>query len=266
MIAPLHVAPVAYLIITAVFMVSVFALRHRAFFEACRMHPYGLYRGKRLATVVTSLFVHVDGLHLLLNTAFLIIYLPEVEFMLRDDFGSLAGSLLLVPAVVFISWFAAGCDALQRRKDKWHRSAGCSHVIFGIMVLYFVYFPVGDEGGVPTLLPSIPGIAIAVILLVLLLFLVFVNQASAAPIHFYGALAGLILACVIRPELIGETFGVVCTDYVSEKGGDKSKRTDEQGTDNAVSGPPGKSAFAPFAALDGVRLIGMQAVHPLGDC
>lgn len=265
MIAPLHVAPVAYLIITAVFMVSVFALRNRPFFEACRMHPYALYRGKRLATVVTSLFVHVGWLHLLLNTAFLVIYLPEVEFMLRDDFGSLAGSLLLVPAVLFIGWFAAGCDALQRRKDKWHRSAGCSHVVFGIMVLYFVYFPVDDEGGEPTLLPSIPGVAIAAVLLVLLLFFVLVNQASAAPIHFYGALAGLILACVIRPEWIGETLGAVRAAHVSEKGGDKSERTDEQGTDHAVSGPPGKSAFAAFAALDGVRLIGVQAVHPLGD-
>lgn len=156
MIAPLHVAPLAYLIIIAILIMSIIALRHRSFFNACRMHPYAVYRGRRLATVVTSLFVHVGWLHLLLNMVFLIIYLPEVEFMLRDDFGSLAGSLLLVPAVLFIGWFAAGCDALQRRKDKLHRSAGCSHVIFGIIVLYFVYFPVGDEGGVPTLLPSIP--------------------------------------------------------------------------------------------------------------
>jgi len=264
MLAPLHVAPLAYSIIAILVAVSVAALRDRKTFEALRMHPYSLYRGKGLFTVLTSVFVHVDGKHLLLNAVFLLIYLPEVEYMLVDDFGPIIGRVLLLVVVAGISWLASMGSALQHRKDEWHWSAGSSHVAFGIIILYFVYFPIGDEGTAPTILPAFPSILIALTILVILFLFVWVGWASAAPIHLYGALAGLLMACLIRPALLEEVAIAIDTS-ISEKRDGKTNRPKDHGADQAVAGSVSECAFAAFAALDGFRLVGVQPVHAAWD-
>lgn len=265
MLAPFAEVPLAYFMIATLIAVSLFALRNRPLFDAWRMHPYAIYRGKRLFTVFTSVFVHVDGKHLLLNIMFLLIYLPEVAYMLKDDFGPIIGRLLLLLVVTCISWLASMGSALQYRKNEWHRSTGSSHVAFGIIIMYFVYFPISDEGIAPSILPAFPCIFIALTILLLLSLFVLVGWASAAPIHLYGALAGLFMACVIRPALLEEVAVAIGISIALEKCDDKPEGPENHGTDQAVPGPVGESAFPAFAALDGFRLIGVQAVHPGWD-
>jgi len=265
MLAPLHVAPLAYSIIAILVAVSVGALRNRRLFDAWRMHPYSIYRGKRLFTVFTSVFVHVDGKHLLLNITFLLIYLPEVAYMLNDDFGPIIGRLLLVLVVTCITWLASMGSALQHRKHEWHWSTGSSHVAFGIIIMYFVYFPIGDEGIAPSILPAFPCIFIALTILSLLFLFVCVGWASAAPIHLYGALAGLLMACVIRPALLEEVAVAIGISIALEKSDDEPEGPENQGTDQTVSGSVGECAFSAFAALDGFRLVGVQTVHAAWD-
>lgn len=264
MFAPLHTAPFAYFLVAAMVAVSVAGLSSRRLFEELRMHPYSLYRGKRMFTVFTSVFIHVDGTHLLLNSLILLIYLPEVEFMLIDDFGPIPGGLLLLLAVTGISWLASIGSALQHRKNEWHWSAGSSHVAFGFIIMYFVYFPIGDEGTVPTILPVLPGILIALIILSVLLLFVLFGWASAAPIHLYGALAGLLMTCLIRPALLEEVATAIGTS-ISKKRDDKANRSEDHGTDQAVSGSVGESPFSTFTTLDGFRLIDVKAIHTRWD-
>ncbi len=252
MFAPLYTTPLAYLIITAIIVVSVVALRKSSLFDACRMHPYSVYRGRRMFTVFTSVCVHTGWLHLLLNAVFLVIYLPEIEYMLNDDFGPFWGGMLLLFVVTFIASFASMCSAVQHRQDRQHWSTGSSHVVFGAMTLYFVYFPIDDGGTVPKPLPVVPGFLIALIILSLLFLLTWLDWAAAAPMHFYGALAGLLLACMIRPALIGELFENVRPPTELEESYRKSDGAEDKGAYYAVSGSPSERTLAPCAALDGV--------------
>lgn len=89
MVAPMHNTPFAYLIALAIVLCIIHALTHCSFFESWRMHPYSIFRGNRMFTVLTSLFVHVDGMHLLINTGMLCLTLPEAIHL----YGALAGVL-----------------------------------------------------------------------------------------------------------------------------------------------------------------------------
>src|SRR5690554_3982980 len=101
MLAPLHIAPLAYFIIAILFTVGVISLYREAWFLGGRMHPYSIYRGRRLHTLLTSVAVHVDGKHLLINIGLLCLLLPEIEYLLIDDFGPLVGRLLLISCFLF---------------------------------------------------------------------------------------------------------------------------------------------------------------------
>ncbi|MFC7526869.1 rhomboid family intramembrane serine protease [Parapedobacter sp. GCM10030251] len=250
MIAPLHVAPVAYLIITAVCMVSVFALRNRSFFEACRMHPYALYRGKRLATVVTSLFVHVNEKHLLINAGLLFLALPEVEYMLVDDFGALMGRLLVLAFILFSAAFAGLFTAIQHRSNARHRSAGASALIMALVLFFLMYFPVEPLNVGPSILPLwLPmWLALGMIVFMLLFALL---KIPAGAIHLYGALAGILFAFAVRPQAAIEIAEIICPQWKLEKGNDETPWY-KHASEHPVDGPVEECPFAPFAALDGV--------------
>jgi len=269
MLAPLHVAPLAYLVILAIILASVYALKNPLRFEAWRMHPYAIYRRQRLDTLFTSLFVHVDVAHLGINAGLLCFVLPDVEFMLVDDFGWWWGRLLLLFCIVFVAGFAGSLSAIQHRSDQSHRSAGASGLVCALVMVYLVYLPIEPIRGLPGFMHDVMPFWIAMsfvaaLVLVAAMAMLVRIPAPASAIHLYGALAGVLLTFVIRPASFGEIAQSLSSCVVSEKRDDESAGHDHVG-DHADNDTASERFFAAFAALDGVRLVDTQWLHPLGN-
>ncbi|MEC3881606.1 rhomboid family intramembrane serine protease [Parapedobacter flavus] len=254
MLAPLHEAPLAYFFIATLVAVSLAALRKRRLFETLRMHPYSLYRGKRMFTVFTSVFVHVDEKHLLINGGLLCLTLPEVEYMLVDDFGVWAGHGLELLFIAFTAVFVGVLAAIQHRYHPAHRSAGASALVLAAALFFLMYFPVEPIGVMPGFMAGLLPIWIAFIMLFVLVVQVWLREPAGA-VHLYGALAGVLLACSIRPISLIEIAA-----FVSEESDDKSARYNHA-TDHADDDTAEERPFPAFAACDGFRLIGVQAIH-----
>ena len=101
---------------------------------ACRWGavPDQLHRGRDLLTLLSSVFVHVDALHLLANVAFFAAFAPRVE----DDLGH-AGllALFLGSAVV------AGVGHVLLVPDQTDPSIGASGGVAGVLGAHLLLAP-----------------------------------------------------------------------------------------------------------------------------
>jgi|SRR5690554_6664411 len=195
--------PLAYLVILVIMAISCYAWYDRAFFERNRMHPYSIYRGKKIHTAWTSIGIHVNYKHFLINVFLLLCSLTEVEYMLVDDFGRWSGAAWFCFFIFFSAAMTAGLSALQYRDQPLHSSAGASTLIIAAVFVYLLYFPVLSIPGLQVFsLPILPYILAAILLLVLLSLAWLQDPAGGN--HVYGALAGILFVLIVRPEAVTE--------------------------------------------------------------
>ncbi|PPK99302.1 rhomboid family intramembrane serine protease [Parapedobacter indicus] len=263
MFAPVHHTPLAYLIIAAIVAVSISALRNPRLFDTWRMHPYSIYRGRRIRSILTSVFVHINEMHLLINSMLLCLALPEVEYMLVDDFGVINGRLLLLFFILFAALFVGMLTAIQYRKQRKHWSAGASALVMALVLFFLIYFPVEPIAGMPAFASDVLPLWIALVLLAALGILALLKDPAGA-IHLYGALAGILLAFLIRPASMTEIIRNADFSVASEESNNKPTG-DDHAADHADDGTAEESAFPAFTAFYSVRVMDRQTVHPLGD-
>ncbi|WP_257670940.1 rhomboid family intramembrane serine protease [Parapedobacter tibetensis] len=199
MLPALHEAPLAYVFSILVFVTSVVALYLPPLFTRLQLYPYAIWRGRRLYTLWTSLFVHGGWKHLLLNVFFLMVFMGEVEYMLVDDFGPVYGRLSLLNMIICIALLAGVASAFEHRKHIAHWSMGSSALVFGLVMFYYAYLPFGDVPITDSFWTGVHGFHISVVLFVGLTLSMRFKILQVAAIHWYGALAGWILAVLMSP-------------------------------------------------------------------
>lgn len=207
MFAPLQDAPLAYTLLLILFLVGLLGFAYPDLISRFKFYPYAVARAKRLEGVFTSLFFHDGWMHLCTNLIFAVFFLPEVEYMLVDDFGRPYGSILLICTVAGIALFAGITTAFRYRDQIGFSSLGFSAVLFGIAVFFYFYLPVerSEDGGIIT--GILHGYQIGAFGFIALYMFVRYRVGKAAKPHLYGALGGLVLAIIIRPLLIMEVLG-----------------------------------------------------------
>ena len=156
-------------------------------------------RRKQHYRIFTSSFLHGDLFHLLFNMMTLYYFGPVVELELGTD-GFLVVYFGAILASGIISFYV-------NRSNADYSSLGASDGVSGVLLsfclfypldkLYFLFIPIG-----------IPAIVFAVIFIAISAGLMGRegNRISHEG-HLGGALAGVILTVLMRPEVIGQLFG-----------------------------------------------------------
>src|SRR5690606_18420686 len=121
-----------------------------------------------------------------------------------DDFGRFYGEMLFFCMVFGIALFSGLVAAYKHRAEIGYSSLGLSAAVFGNCEFYYFYFPVevNDDGGIIT--GALHGYQMGLFGFIALSLFVWLNVGKAAPIHFFGAVGGLILAICVRPDLVKE--------------------------------------------------------------
>lgn len=192
-------APATYALIFANLVVSAYAFFiDRGFINHFAFQVDAVVKKEQHYRVITSSFLHVGAFHLLFNMMTLFFFGPTVEEIL----GKLGFLVVYFGAII-----ASGVTtAIVHRKNGSYSSVGASDAVSGVLLSFCVFFPLQPiyimfiPVGIPALLYGF-------------LFIVLSARLMGEPGsrvahegHLGGAVAGVILTLLMKPEAITRFF------------------------------------------------------------
>lgn len=196
-------APVASIIFVVILAVSFIAFSNENLYAKLLLHPYSVFRGEKVFTVITSGFIHRDWTHLIFNMVSYFFFAFRLEQYLGHwQFGMLyMVSLILsdIPSVV------------KHKDDYWYHSLGASGAISAVVFSCILFDP--KAGMYLMFIPiAIPSWLFGILYLV---YCWYASKQSRDTInhdaHFFGAISGVILTIILYHQIIPhflQQFGV----------------------------------------------------------
>jgi len=195
-------APVASVIFVLTLAASWWAFSSDNAYANLILHPYGVYRGHRRYTVITSGLIHADIMHLLFNMLSYFFFAFQLEMNLGHwQFGVL----------YFLSLILSDLPTVYKHKnDDWYYCLGASGAVSAVIFGAILYDPLAPLG-----MMLIPGIQIPAVIYGGL-YLFYCNYASKRAsdninhdAHMFGALSGLLLTIILNPHVVHEFINKV---------------------------------------------------------
>ncbi|WP_454803670.1 rhomboid family intramembrane serine protease [Mucilaginibacter phyllosphaerae] len=191
-------APVASVIFVITLATSLWAFSNENIYAQFILNPYGVSRGQRVYTVITSGLIHKDWNHLFFNMLSYYFFAFQLEALLGHwQFGVL----------YILSLILSDLPSIQKHKeDIWYNSLGASGAISAVVFSAILFNPSGKMGllFLPPQL-SIPAWLFGV------LYLVYCHYASKHArdninhdAHLYGAISGIVITFALHHNIINE--------------------------------------------------------------
>lgn len=149
--------------------------------------------------IITSSFLHANFAHLLLNMLTLFFFGPEVERLL----GRL-GFVVIYFGAILVSGFIS---LKVNRNNSAYASIGASDAVSGVVLSYCCFYPLQPlyilfiPIGVPAILYG------ALFIVISAKMMERSNRVIAHEGHLGGALAGVGLTLLMRPDIVSGLFG-----------------------------------------------------------
>jgi membrane associated rhomboid family serine protease len=194
----LQQAPVASVIFIVTIITSLIAFSNDWVYENFILRPYYVYQGKKLYTLITSGFIHLDLMHLFFNMFTFYFFAFTIERVLGHwQFGLLYG----------LSMVLADLPSVAKHKDNYgYGTIGASGAISAV-IFSFILFDPFEKMGLIFLPPQLglPAVAFGA------LYLIYCSYASKKQwgninhdAHLFGALAGIMITAIIHPAALGD--------------------------------------------------------------
>ncbi|MCC8424663.1 rhomboid family intramembrane serine protease [Mucilaginibacter sp. UR6-11] len=192
----LNQAPVASIILVITVLTSVLTFSNEEWFGKLMLHPYSVYRGKNVYTVITSGLIHKDWMHLFFN----MISYYCFAFTLEGVIGHWQFGLLYVASLILSDMPSVA----KHKNDFWYNSLGASGAVSAVIFSYILYDPMASMYIIPFPFP-IKAIIFGV------LYLVYCNYAAKHSrdninhdAHMFGALSGVAITLILNPAVAPE--------------------------------------------------------------
>lgn len=195
-------APVTYALILVNIVISLYALFvNTQFTDQFGFHVGAVRRQGEHFRVFTSSFLHVNLFHLLFNMVALFSFGPTVERLL----GKL-GFIVVYFGAILVSGIVS---TWVNRHNLTYRSIGASDAVSGVIFAFVLFFPLAPILVFP--IPfGIPAILFGVAFLMISSLLMGAeNRMIAHEGHLGGAVGGLILTVMMRPDAIAIFLGQI---------------------------------------------------------
>jgi len=189
-------APVASIIFVITLATSLMAFSNENIYGNFILNPYGVSRGQRVYTVITSGLIHKDWNHLFFNMLSYYFF----AFMLEDRLGHWQFGVLYV-----LSLILSDLPSIQKHKDDiWYNSLGASGAISAVVFSFIMFSPTAKMGLIFIPIP-IPAWIFGI------LYLVYCHFASKHArdnvnhdAHLYGALSGIVITFALHHNIFNE--------------------------------------------------------------
>ena len=190
---------VTYALIVANILVSGYALYgDRNFVNQFAFNVGAVVKGEQHYRVITSGFLHADLFHLIFNMVTLYFFGPPIE-------GALGKLGFIV--LYFGSMIASGItSAIVHRRNPGYSAIGASGAVSGVVLSFCVFAPL--QPIYFFMLPiGIPALLYGFIFIVISARQMGDGSRIAHEGHLGGAVAGVILTILMRPDAITRFFG-----------------------------------------------------------
>jgi membrane associated rhomboid family serine protease len=188
--------PVASLIFVITIITTLMAFNNEHLLNNLILHPYSVYRKKKVYTVITSGLIHNDWMHLIFNMFSYYFFAFSLEKVMGHwQFGLLYAASLILSDVPTI---------FKHKNDYGYRCLGASGAVSAVIFAMILYTPGGGIQIFP--IPfTIPNIIFGP------LYLVYCYYASKQArdnvnhdAHMYGALSGLVITILLNYHVVGD--------------------------------------------------------------
>jgi membrane associated rhomboid family serine protease len=187
--------PVASFIFVITIITSVMAFSNENLMANLILHPYSVYRNKRVYTVFTSGLIHNDWMHLAFNMFSYYFF----AFNLEKRMGHWQFGLLYL-----VSLILSDLPTVYKHKDDYgYRCLGASGAVSAVIFGAILYDPVDSSIYLMFIPIGIPAVIFGV------LYLIYCNYASKYAkdnvnhdAHLFGALSGLLITIILHPFVV----------------------------------------------------------------
>ncbi len=190
----LSVAPVASLIFVITVITTLLTFSNESWYGKLMLHPYSVYRGRNVYTLLTSGLIHKDWMHMFFNMFSYFFFAFQLELTIGHwQFGVL----------YILSMILSDLPSVIKHKDDfWYNSLGASGAISAVIFSSILYHPL-DKMMILPIPFAIPAIIFGV------LYLVYCNYASKYSrdninhdAHLFGALSGIGITVLLNVHVI----------------------------------------------------------------
>ncbi|SOD19883.1 Membrane associated serine protease, rhomboid family [Pedobacter xixiisoli] len=209
--------PFTYSICLLVIITSIIGFYNKRFYQLFVYHPYEVFRGKRLHTILTSALVHQKWWHLFFNLYVFYRINRDVEYIIMEyDFSFWIIELICV-LVIFIGVVLPNLiTGLKQKENIAFTSVGFSGAVFCSAGFCMLYLPLDLAPKTYLLFPfrysyEFAFIGLAIFFLVALIFRN--SKQTNHKLHLYAYVIGLLIAFTLRPKLVIELVTHLTTRF-----------------------------------------------------
>jgi membrane associated rhomboid family serine protease len=193
--------PGALVILVLTIVISVIGFKSPSLIDRMLFRPYYLVRKGEWDRLITSGFVHIDGMHLLFNMLSFFFF----AFALERAIGTVRFLALYMVSLALSelgTW-------LKHRNNPQYASLGASGAVLAVMFAYIVYFPTSRLSLLFLPIP-VPAPLFALLYLAYSWWQARQNGGRVNhDAHFGGAIFGLLFVLVTDPAAFAHFFEVL---------------------------------------------------------
>jgi membrane associated rhomboid family serine protease len=175
-------------------------------------YPYRESRQKEWYRLLTSGFVHADWIHLLINMYVLFSFGSYIESNIVSWYGNAAGRLIFLLVYLLNIILANIPTTIRQIHNPGFSSIGASGAISGLLFMTILFNP----WSMFQLFFIVPIPAVLLGAGYLIYSSMAANKGQGRldhSAHFAGALAGMALIILIHPEIVGDFFRKLASDF-----------------------------------------------------
>lgn len=131
----------SYLISILILSISILSLFYKKIRFSLLLHPYEVYKGKRLHTLLTSMLPHQSLLHALINTLFILFFSYDAQQIMTYKYGESYAIFLTLYLLTILILIPNILLTLIERSNFTFTCIGSSGLTFGLIGFSLAYFP-----------------------------------------------------------------------------------------------------------------------------
>ncbi|KOF03817.1 hypothetical protein AWW67_13645 [Roseivirga seohaensis] len=189
---------VTYILMAVIGLVTYFAWERPELHRRLMLNPYTVVHEKKYYQLITSGFVHNNGIHLLLNLFTLYFFGLAIEQIFYTYFGELG--LVLYILLFITAVIVANIPTTIKHKNNYnYNSLGASGGVSALVMAFILFDPIRDLCLYAII--CLPGYILGGLFIV---YSIIMSKRNTDNInhdaHLFGAIYGVIFTLLLRPS------------------------------------------------------------------
>lgn len=198
---------ITYILMAVIGLVTYYAWQRPEWHKRLMLNPYNVVKHKQYYQLITSGFVHNNGMHLLLNLFTLYFFGLAIEQIFYSYFGQLGLALyvlLFITAIIV----ANIPTTIKHRENPGYNSLGASGGVSALVMAFILFDPIRDLCLYAII--CLPGYILGGLFIAYSIIMSKRNMDNINhDAHLFGALYGVIFTLLIRPSVLSSFVDVI---------------------------------------------------------